>query len=183
MASKPETPDLEPFFADERTIQEKLATIEREYRPHQPEHDCPVIIGGLVLETGEYFSEYSEGEPVPTLRILDRTNTTWSIIGFHGRLRYEIKKTAPRVGDFVAVAHRGVIPAKKKGMNDAHDYAIAVERNPDAVVVEQNERGNDVLADSDPAAPLPQHAGDTLDEIVDEIAAETEGDDDDGLPF
>ena len=145
MTSKTETPDpFEPFYVDERTIQEKLAATEREYRPHQPAHGCPAIIGGLVLETGEYFSEYGDGEPVPTLRLLDRSNTVWSIIGFHGRLRYEIEKTKPRIGDYVAIAHRGVIPAKKKGMNDAHDYALAVERNPDAVDVETDDSSDEL---------------------------------------
>jgi hypothetical protein len=168
---------LEPFFTDERTIADKLAATEREWRPHQPEHDCPPIIAGLVLELGEYFSEYSE-EPAPTLRVLDRDNTVWSVVGFHGRLRWEVKKTAPRVGDFTAIAYRGVIASKKKGMNDAHDYAVAVERNPDAVVIEQNERGNDQLAGSTPAQPLPPD-----DEILDETAEGTAEEAGDGIPF
>jgi hypothetical protein len=178
VASVKKNPDasdlLEPFFTDERSISEKLAASEREWRPHQPEHDCPPIVGGLVLETGEYFSEYNE-EPAPTLRVLDRSNDVWSVVGFHGRLRWELKKTAPRVGDFIAIAYRGVIPSRKAGMNDAHDYAVAVERNPDAVETEQNERGSDVLAGSDVAPPIPPVGDDVVDEPVEEA--------DDDIPF
>ena len=168
-----EPDQLDPFFKDERSLGEKLAATEREWRPHQPAHESPEIIAGLVLETGEYHSEYGE-EPAPTLRLLDRQNHVWSVVGFHGRLRWEIKKTGLRVGDFVALAYRGVIPSKKKGLNDAYDYTAAVERNPDTVEIEQSRRGNDVLAGSDPVVSLPED-----DEILDEVP-EGAGDD---IPF
>ncbi len=68
MASKTQTPDLlDPFYEDTRSISEKLAATEREWRPNQQEHDCPAIIAGLVLELGEYASEYGE-EAAPTVQ-------------------------------------------------------------------------------------------------------------------
>jgi hypothetical protein len=181
--SKPQSPDpLEPFFADARTIQEKLAAVEREYRAHQSEHECPPIIAGLVLELGEYFSEYAEGA-VPTVRVLDRFNTVWSVIAFHGRLRWEIEKTAPRVGDFMAIAYRGVIPSKKKGMNDSYDYAVAVERNPELVDVETNSRGNEVLAGSDPVPSYPDDDDVLDDDVLDTVSAAGQEEGDDAIPF
>ncbi len=97
---------------------------------------------------------------------------------FPGRLRWELKKTAPRVEDLLALAYRGVIPSKKKGLNDAYDYAVAVERNPETVVVEQNNRGNDVLAGSNPVPTLPDD-DDVLEESDDEPGEEEA----DAIPF
>jgi len=152
---------LEPFFTDERTIQQKLAATEREWRPQEPGHESPAIIAGLVIEVGEYYSsEYHDenGAPKisPTLRVLARDNVVWSVIGFHGYLREDIRRKQPKPGDFVALAFRGTVAARKKGFKDAFDFKVEVERNPDAVATEQNQRGNDALAGSDPVPTLPE---------------------------
>lgn len=167
---------LVPFFDDERSLAEKLRASEREWRPHQSEHDCPELIGGLVLELGEYHSSYAGSEPAPTMRILGRDNSVWSVVAFHGFLRWEIQRKSPRVGDFVAIAYRGTQKAKREGESDAYVYVLVVERNPASVAVETNERGNEVLADSSPAQPLPEHVNEILDELVDEV-------NDGALPF
>jgi hypothetical protein len=155
MASKPHHDGLlEPFFADERTLVEKLQAEEREWRPHQPEHGCPELVAGLVLELGEYHSSYAGAEPAPTARLLARDGTVWSVVAFHGFLRWEIRRKRPRVGDFVAIAYRGTQKAKREGESDAYVYALEVERNPAAVTVETNARGNEQLAGSDVPPPL-----------------------------
>jgi hypothetical protein len=119
-----------PFFTDERTLAEKLECDRREWRPHQPEHDCPNTIFGLVLERGTYTSSYGEREPRETARILTADNIEWSVIAFHGYLQSEFRRKQPRDGDFIALAFQGTKPAKRSGENDAYAYTIEVERNP-----------------------------------------------------
>lgn len=142
-----------PFFKDERTLGEKLAADEREWRPHEPEYNCPAVIAGLMLERGTFISKFNKEHH--TARILTAGNVIWSVITFHGYLQSEFDRKDPRVGDFVAAAFRGTKPAKREGESDAFDYRLEVERNPDAVETEENDRGNQTLAGSDPAAAPP----------------------------
>ena len=41
-----------PFFEDTRSLSEKLASEDREWRPHQPEHDCAAEIYQSQNEVG-----------------------------------------------------------------------------------------------------------------------------------
>jgi hypothetical protein len=44
VSSQPENTnpdDLEPFFTDERSLREKMAADEREWRPTDPQHKSP----------------------------------------------------------------------------------------------------------------------------------------------
>jgi hypothetical protein len=137
-AIDPTTPEPEPFFTDPRTLLQKLNVEKREWRPHQPQHECPAVISGLVLETGTYID--MNNEPVPTLRLLtDDLRTEWSIIGFHGWLKSGINKKQPREGDYVLLAYAGTKPSRKKGENDAHAYEVLVERNPETPVAETSQ--------------------------------------------
>jgi hypothetical protein len=120
--------DPVPFFEDTRTLGEKLRAEHREWRPHQPEHDCPAVIFGLVLERGTFTSTYDNSEK-DTMRVLTEGNTEWSVIGFHGWLQSELERKNPRVGDFVAVAFNGKGKAKT-GESEPYLYQLEVERNP-----------------------------------------------------
>jgi hypothetical protein len=186
MAIKPQSQEQStpvPFFTDSRSLSEKLAAEDREWRPHQQEHKCPAEIFGLVLELGEYFSSYrdasGENKTHTTARVLSADNTVWSVVAFHGFLQSEFDRKKPRVGDFVAIAYKGTRPAKKAGESDANVYRLEVERNPDSVPVETNDRGNEALVGSDPAPPIP-----AVEETV-EIDNPMPGrrDDDDDIPF
>jgi hypothetical protein len=170
MTTVPEAPV--PFFTDARSLTEKLAVSRREWRPTQPDSDSPPMIFGLVLERGEFFGKYSDDEPAPTARVLTGDNVEWSVVGFHGFLRSEFKRKNPRVGDFAAFAYQGT-RAGRPGESDAFVYVVEVERNPDAVDVELDERGNETLAGSDPDPPLPQISPDS----------DVEGGAEDDLPF
>ena len=122
----PAPSDPQPFFTDPRTFAEKLAVTDREWRPHQPQHNCPATICGLVLELGTYTSSYGNGDTVTTCRVLTEDNVVWSIVAFHGYLESELRRKRPRVNDFAALVYRGTVPAKKKGENDAYDYLVVV---------------------------------------------------------
>src|SRR5207247_681422 len=104
--------------------------------------------------------------------VLTADNVVWSIVAFHGFLQSEFDRKQPRVGDFVAITYRGTKPAKKQGESDAYVYRMEVERNPAAVAVETNDRGNEALVGSDPAPTIPVVEDDTEKEA-----------DDDGIPF
>ena len=165
-----------PFFEDTRTISEKLTAENREWRPQEPQHGCPSMIFGLVLERGTYFSKFSKEHE--TARVLTDDNVVWSVIAFHGYLQSEFERKAPRVGDYIAIAHLGTKPAKKPGESDANVYRIELERNPAASVdIETDDRGTLVLAGSDPMPAIPEV------ELVDEdIDVELEEASDD-IPF
>ncbi len=143
-----------PFFTDTRTLSEKLVADNREWRPHEPQHGCPNMIFGLVLERGTYFSKFDKDHD--TARLLTDENTVWSVIAFHGYLQSEFDRKAPRVGDFAAIAYLGTKPAKKEGESDANVYQMEVERNPTGLVkIERDDRGTEALVESDPAPPIP----------------------------
>ena len=126
----PAPSDPQPFFSDTRTFAEKLAVTEREWRPHQPQHNCPAIVCGLVLELGTFVSAYDDGDTLTTCRILTEDNVVWSVVAFHGYLQNEFDRKRPQVGDFVAFVYRGTVPAKT-GQKDAYDYLVVVEKNPE----------------------------------------------------
>ena len=111
-----------PFFTDIRTLSQKLVADKREWRPTEPEFDCPNMIFGLVLELGEYYGKYRE-EPAPTMQLLTEDNIVWSVIGFHGYVRSEFAREQPQVGDFAAVAYLG----NEKGEGGR----VGAERLPD----------------------------------------------------
>lgn len=162
-----------PFFEDTRSLSEKLAGEDREWRPHQPEYDCPNDVYGLVLELGQYFSTYrdasGEYKVHTTARVLTEDNVVWSIVGFHGYLQSEFDHKKPRVGDFMAVAYKGTKPARKQGESDPNVYRMEVERNPAAPLPGMDDVGRkDVV--SSPARPV-------QDEVSEEV------DDDDGIPW
>jgi hypothetical protein len=163
-----------PFFTDTRSLPEKLRGDSREWRPHQPEHDCPSMIFGLVIERGEYVSSCRDSagnnKAHDTARVLTHDNIVWSVIGFHGYLQSEFDRKQPAVGDFVAVAYQGTKPARKQGESDAHVYQIEVERNPAGPKVD--DRGSELLPGSDPAPPIP---------VVDDDVQRMQGDGD--IPF
>ena len=117
-----------PFFTDIRTLSQKLVADKREWRPTEPEFDCPNMIFGLVLKLGEYYGKYRE-EPAPTMQLLTEDNIVWSVIGFHGYLRSEFARKQPQVGDFAAVAYLGTKRAKV-GESEPNVYQMEVERNP-----------------------------------------------------
>lgn len=168
-----------PFFMDSRTLSEKLTAENREWRPHEPQHECPAMIFGLVLERGTYHSKF--GKEHETARLLTADNIVWSVIGFHGYLQSEFERKNPRVGDFVAIAYLGTKPAKKEGESDANVYRIEVERNPaGAVPVETDDRGTESLVGSDPAPTIPPVDDEPLIEKQ-RVAALRTGDDD--IPF
>jgi hypothetical protein len=157
-----------PFFEDTRTLTEKLAVSRREWRPTQADSDSPPMIFGLVLERGDYFSKYDPETPKPTARLLTADNVEWSVIGFHGFLASELRRKDPRVGDFAAFAFQGTKPGKP-GESDAFVYVVEVERNPDRVDVELDERGAETLPGSDPDPPLPAPGVDAEPEADDDI--------------
>jgi hypothetical protein len=130
-------PDLTPYFNDPRTLREKMAAEENEWRPHQPEYGSPPMIAGLLLERGEFLSTLGpEPEQKPTLRILEwPANTEWKSIAFHGWLKGEIDRKDPQPGDYVVVAYNGVKKATKAGHNDEYTYRLFVEHNPAGRVV------------------------------------------------
>ncbi len=117
-----------PFFTDTRTIAEKLGSDDREWRPHEPEHECPTAIFGLVLERGTYFSRFDKEHH--TARVLTADNIVWSLIGFHGWLQSELERKNPQVGDFVGIAFTGTKPARREGESPAFTYRVEVVRNP-----------------------------------------------------
>lgn len=160
-------PAIVPFFTDTRTLSEKLACDKREWRPHQPKHNCPAVVYGLVTERDTFTSAYGDGEKVPTLRILTADNIEWSVIGFHGYLRSELERKDPRPGDFIALAFTGTKPGKT-GESDAYLYVLELERNPATPVTELT------AVPDGPAAREP-----------DEPAADERPsfDSDDGIPF
>jgi hypothetical protein len=129
-APQDNTPEPVPFFTDPRTLAQKLAVEKREWRAHQPEHNCPALISGLVLERDSYTD--MNGELAPTLRLLtDDLETEWSVIAFHGWLKSGILKKDPQPGDYVALMFTGTRPTKKTGETPAFTYEVLVELNPD----------------------------------------------------
>lgn len=145
-----------PFFTDSRTLSEKLATEDREWRPHEPEHDCPAQIFGLVLERGTYFSRFDKEHH--TARVLTADNVVWSVIGFHGWLQSELERKNPQVGDFVGIAFTGTKPARREGESPAFTYRVEVVPNPNP---------------TDPAETNESPGGDNAGQLAD----------DDELPF
>ena len=127
------TDQFTPFFTDPRSMLQKLKVERREWRPHQPEHGCPSLITGLVLDRDIYLSTIGKDEPkpCPTLQILDADLATeWSVIGFHGWLRRGVEKENPKPGDFILISFNGLKPSRKDGENDAYTYQVIVEPNP-----------------------------------------------------
>ena len=169
VTANPSTPA--PFFTDPRTLIEKLTGEKREWRPHEPERECPAVLFGLVLERGKYYSDYTDSDNNPrvheTALILDADNVEWSVIAFHGYLAGEFDRKQPQVGDFVAIAFRGTKPAKRSGESDPYDYLMAVERNP-ATSVTASEPSVDELPNEEPATGGGQSE---------------EGGDDDSIPY
>jgi hypothetical protein len=119
-----------PFFTDTRTLAEKLQSDDREWRPHEREHDCPTAIFGLVLERGTYYSRFDKEHH--TARVLTDDNVVWSVIAFHGWLQSELERKDPRVGDFVGIAFTGTKPARREGESPAFTYRVEVVRSPNA---------------------------------------------------
>jgi hypothetical protein len=128
VTAQPQASDPQPFFEDTRTISEKLASDERQWKPHEGEN-CPNTLFGLVLERGTFTSNY-DNRDVPTLQILAADGTVWSVTAFHGYLAGAIKRKNPRAGDFVAIAYKGKGKAKE-GESEPYLYQLEVERNPD----------------------------------------------------
>jgi hypothetical protein len=118
-----------PFFEDTRSIAEQLQVTEENWTPHKDESQ-PRTIYGLCTDRGKYHDDKYGNEPRPTLRLLTRDNTEWSVIGFHGYLRNEILRKNPQAGDFLGIAYKGVKAAAKSGDSDAYVYSLVLERNP-----------------------------------------------------
>ena len=130
-----------PFFEDTRSLAERLGSDDREWRPHEPQFECPAAIFGLVLERGEYFSRFDKQHP--TARILTAGNVVWSVIGFHGWLQSELERKNPQVGDFVGIAFAGTKPARREGESPAFTYRVEVVRNPAAAAPDEPAEGED----------------------------------------
>jgi hypothetical protein len=163
--------DLAPFFTDERSLREKMAADEREWRPTDPKYGCPPLIAGLVLERDTFLSTLgTEPELKPTLRILEMpANIEWKAIGFHGWLKREIETKNPQPGDYVVASHTGVKKTTKAGYSDGFMYRLYVERNPAGRVVPEQALEPELSVD------------DLLGDLDDVEIAEDEDDGDPGI--
>jgi hypothetical protein len=171
-------PELEPFFIDPRTLREKMAAEEEEWRPTDSQFGSPPMVAGLVLERDVFISTLGpEPEEKPTIRLLEwPANIEWKAIGFHGWLKRELEMKNPQPGDYAVLSYVGVKPATKPGHNDGHMYRSFVERNPEGRVAP-------IDPDDDPSERY-AYSDDLGDALVDEAADEPDAEEaDDDIPF
>lgn len=81
-------------------------------------------IAGTILEL---VSTRGKPDP-PTIKIQTKDGDVWIIPAHQARLRYELKRARPAVGDRIRITYNGEATKAPAGLSPTKDFAVEVRR-------------------------------------------------------
>lgn len=81
-------------------------------------------VAGVVLD----LVEPDRKDPTPALKIQTRDGRVYVVTGYQARLRAELVKQAPAVGDAIKITYHGEAKSSAPGMNRAKEFTVVVRR-------------------------------------------------------